>query len=137
MARPARLRVYPVKWLDGVGVETAAVREGGTLADDREYALFDSDDEVVSGKRTPRVHDLSTAFDPSTGVFHVETPAGERRSFDLPADRRDSRSGRPARERPRAVSGALRGPRRVDGAKRDGRRRPRAASPRTWRRPAR
>ena len=87
MARLARLRVYPVKGLDGVGVETAAVREDGTLAHNREYALFDSDDEVVNGKRTPRVHDLSTAFDPSTGVFRIETPAGERRSFDLPADR--------------------------------------------------
>lgn len=73
MAPPARLRVYPVKGLDGVEVETAAVREGGTLAHDREYTLFDSDDEVVSGKRTPQVHDLSTAFDPPTGVFRVET----------------------------------------------------------------
>ncbi|MFB6118765.1 MOSC domain-containing protein [Halosegnis sp.] len=85
--RLAGLRVYPVKGLNGIEVDAAAVREGGTLAFDREYALFDATDEVVNGKRTPRVHDLATDFDPATGTYSVETPAGERHAFDLPADR--------------------------------------------------
>jgi uncharacterized protein YcbX len=87
MTRLARLRVYPVKGLDGVDVDAAAVRDGGTLAHDREYALFDTQGEVLNGKRTDRVHDLRTDFDPETGAFAVETPAGETERFVLPDDR--------------------------------------------------
>jgi uncharacterized protein YcbX len=87
MARLERLTVYPVKGLDGVDVETATVLDGGTLAHDREYALFDDDGEVINGKRTARVHDLTTDFDPATGVLDVETPDGDRRQFDLETER--------------------------------------------------
>ncbi|MFC6719734.1 MOSC domain-containing protein [Natrialbaceae archaeon GCM10025810] len=83
MARLERLRVYPVKGLDGVGVEAADVLEGGTLARDREFALFDGDGDVINGKRTDRVHDLRTDFDPDTGELAVVAPDGERERFDL------------------------------------------------------
>ncbi|OYR80272.1 hypothetical protein DJ71_15175, partial [Halorubrum sp. E3] len=63
MARLERLRVYPVKGLDGVDVEGVRVLDGGTLKRDREFALFDADGDVVNGKRTDRVHDLATGFD--------------------------------------------------------------------------
>ena len=81
--RVERLTVYPVKGLDGVSLEENRVLDGGTLRYDREFALFDSDDEVINGKRTDRVHDLETNFDPATRTLTVETPAGERRSFAL------------------------------------------------------
>jgi len=87
MAQVAHLRVYPVKGLDGVALDSAAIRPGGTLAHDREYALFDADDEVINGKRTARIHELATDFDPDAHVLTVETPTGECRSFDLDADR--------------------------------------------------
>jgi len=86
MPRIDRLRVYPVKGLDGIDVESAAVTEGGTLADDRTYALFDAEGEVVNGKRTARVHNLDTDFDRETREFVVETPDGERHRFDLNDD---------------------------------------------------
>jgi len=55
-AKVERLRVFPVKSLEGVDVTEVEVLEGGTLKRDREYAVFDADGEVVNGKRTPRVH---------------------------------------------------------------------------------
>jgi uncharacterized protein YcbX len=51
-----RLRIFPVKGLEGVDVGDARVLKGGTLARDREYAVLDADGEVVNGKRTPLVH---------------------------------------------------------------------------------
>jgi len=87
MAQVEHLRVYPVKGLDGVALDSAAIRPGGTLAHDREYAIFDADGEVINGKRTARIHELATDFDPETDVLTVETPPGECRSFDLEADR--------------------------------------------------
>jgi uncharacterized protein YcbX len=86
MAQLNRLSVFPVKGLDGVDVEAATVLGGGTLRYDREFALFDADGEVLNGKRTARVHDLTTGFDPESGLFRVETPAGDVRQFDLEAD---------------------------------------------------
>ncbi|SEP82577.1 MOSC domain-containing protein [Natrinema salaciae] len=87
MARLNRLRVYPVKGLDGIDLEAAKILRGGTVAHDREFALFDADGDVVNGKRTDRVHVLETDFDPETGVLEVETPAGETNRFDLEGDR--------------------------------------------------
>lgn len=89
MARVERLRIYPVKGLDGTDVESSRITPGGTLAHDREYAFFDSDGEWVNGKRTDRVHDCSTAFDPESDLLTVDTPT-ETRRFDLRTDRDDA-----------------------------------------------
>ena len=83
MATVERLSVYPVKGLDGIDVDRTDILEGGTFRYDREFALFDTDGEVLNGKRTEAVHDLTTGFDPKAGLFEVETEAGERRQFDL------------------------------------------------------
>ncbi|MFA1611729.1 MOSC domain-containing protein [Halobellus rubicundus] len=92
MARLDRLRVYPVKGLDGIEVDAADVLGGGTLEHDREFALFDADGDVLNGKRTDRVHDLSTDFDPDSGAFAVETPAGETEEFVLSEERERERA---------------------------------------------
>lgn len=83
MAQLERLTVYAVKGLDGTDVETAAVLEGGTIEYDREFALFDDAGEVTNGKRTGRIHDLTVEFDPGSYELTVESPAGERKLFDL------------------------------------------------------
>lgn len=87
MARLERLTVYPVKGLDGVDVDSAAILDGGTLAHDREFALFDGAGDVINGKRTDRVHDLSVDYDTDQRTLLVETPDGERHRFDLETDR--------------------------------------------------
>ncbi|AEH36204.1 MOSC domain-containing protein [Halopiger xanaduensis] len=88
MAQLERLRVYPVKGLDGIDLESASILEGGTVEYDREFALFDDGGEVINGKRTDRVHDLETDFDPATRELVLEAPDGERRRFAL-ADEAD------------------------------------------------
>jgi uncharacterized protein YcbX len=85
MAQIQRLTVYPVKGLDGITPRRATVTSGGTLAHDREFALFDDDGEVLNGKRTDRVHDLDTHYDRETAEFTVELD-GERERFDLDTD---------------------------------------------------
>jgi len=86
MARIGGLRLYPVKGLDGIDVTATDVLAGGTLAGDREFALFDADGDVINGKRTDRVHDLDTSYDRDARTLAVETPAGETASFDLTSE---------------------------------------------------
>jgi hypothetical protein len=85
MGHVERITVYPVKGLDGIDLERARILDGGTVEHDREFALFDAAGEVVNGKRTDRVHDLRTGYDPSTGELTVEA-GGEHRRFDLDAE---------------------------------------------------
>lgn len=87
MAHLKRLRVFPVKGLDGIDVEAVPVLEGGTLKYDREFALFDAEGNVLNGKRTEQVHDLATDFVPESRMLRVETPDGNVRRFDLNTDR--------------------------------------------------
>lgn len=83
MPRIERLTVFPVKSLTGMDVERSTIREGGTLAYDREFALFDDDGEVFNGVRTADVHAVQTGFDPETGALSVETGTGEPHQFSL------------------------------------------------------
>jgi uncharacterized protein YcbX len=92
MANLAGLRVYPVKGLDGIAVEGADVLDGGTLEHDREFALFDEDGDVLNGKRTDRVHDLTTDFEPETGTLAVATPDGETQRFVLDQEQERERA---------------------------------------------
>lgn len=78
MARLERIRVFPIKGLDGIDIESVDVLDGGTLDHDREFALFDSDGDVINGKRTDRIHALETDYDVETGVLTVTSPDGER-----------------------------------------------------------
>jgi uncharacterized protein YcbX len=83
MATIERIRIFPVKGLDGIDVDAAEILEGGTVAHDREFALFDSEGEVINGKRTARAHELSTEFDPDSVRLSVETPDGRSHQFSL------------------------------------------------------
>jgi uncharacterized protein YcbX len=84
MAHVARLRIFPVKSLDGVDVEAASITPGGGLEGDRSFALFGPDGDPITGKRTDRVHQLRTAYDPPTATLRVRDPTSdEPRSFDL------------------------------------------------------
>jgi hypothetical protein len=58
-----RMVIFPIKSLDGIAVEEAAITAGGILENDRIYAMLDKDGAFVNGKRTPRVHQLRCAFD--------------------------------------------------------------------------
>ncbi|MFB6354048.1 MAG: MOSC domain-containing protein [Halobacteriales archaeon] len=90
MAHVARLRVYPVKALDGEDRDVVGLTPNGTLAGDRAFALFGPDGDVINGKRTDAVHRLRTSYDAAGGVLRVrraEQPPNDARAFDLTADR--------------------------------------------------
>jgi len=77
-----RLRIYPVKGLDGIELDEAGLTPGGTLAGDREFALFDGAG-TFNAKQSSRFHELSTTFDPGSGRFAVETADGTDEEFHL------------------------------------------------------
>lgn len=83
MARLERIRVYPVKSLDGIDLEAVRVLEGGTLDRDREFVLRDADGEAITAKRTAAVHSFDADFDPQTAEIAVAGPDGDRQRFDL------------------------------------------------------
>src|SRR5215470_2956402 len=58
----AHLFIYPIKSLDRVAVTEAKLLSGGSLAHDREFALFDQDGNFVNGKQQPRVHLVRAAY---------------------------------------------------------------------------
>jgi uncharacterized protein YcbX len=94
MAQIARLTIYPVKSLDAVDVAATEILPGGTLAHDREFALFDGDGAVITGRRTDRMHDLSTTFDVDSARLTVSSVDGETRQFTLDQDRGRKRAKR-------------------------------------------
>lgn len=91
MASISRLTVYPVKGLDGVSIDSSEFTGGGTLAMDRSFALFDDDGNVINGKRTEKVHQLRTSFDPERTILRVRTPDGASQQFEL-ADSNERKS---------------------------------------------
>jgi uncharacterized protein YcbX len=63
MVTVARIRIYPIKSLDGLDVETAQVLPNGALAHDRRFAMMDFQGRLINGKRTPLVHQVRCTFD--------------------------------------------------------------------------
>ncbi len=58
----AHLFIYPIKSLDRVAVTEAKLLSGGSLAHDREFALFDQEGNFVNGKQQQRVHLIRAAY---------------------------------------------------------------------------
>jgi uncharacterized protein len=83
-----RIIIFPIKSLDGLSVESARFTAGGILENDRIFAIFDADGKVVNGKRTPRVHELRSTFDPAVREVRLQPNGQTGQQFpldDLPA----------------------------------------------------
>lgn len=88
MASVSRIRVYPVKSLDPVSKSRVRITDIGGLADDRTFALFDADDEVVNGKRTDQIHGISAQIDIETNSIALAPNQSEaHQEFHLEDDR--------------------------------------------------
>lgn len=59
----SRITIFPIKSLDGVELDEAAVLEGGALANDRRFALLDNLGRCVNGKRTAAIHRIRSQID--------------------------------------------------------------------------
>ena len=80
----SRIILYPIKSLDGVVVKSARITPGGILEFDRVYAIVDEAGTYVNGKKTPRVHQLRSAFNDSFDEMCIWTQEdASRRCFSL------------------------------------------------------
>ena len=66
VAKVAKIIIYPIKSLDGIACDRAAIISPGTLAFDRRWAILDEKGKYVNGKRNPKVHQLRCQFDLAT-----------------------------------------------------------------------
>ncbi|MFB6111223.1 MAG: MOSC domain-containing protein [Halobacteriaceae archaeon] len=89
MAHLARLRIFPIKSLDGHDIEETPLVGPGSLQGDRAYAITDDDGEAVTGKRTSAVHGLSAEYNldqDAVTLRRVGDPTTER-TFSLDGQR--------------------------------------------------
>ena len=59
----SHIAIYPVKSLDGISLRKTEIAEGGCLLHDREYAIFDTEGNLINGKSNPSVHTLRSTVD--------------------------------------------------------------------------
>lgn len=78
MAHLERILIYPVKSLDGVWLPSVRLLKSGALEGDRRFALFDSQEKYVNGKRHAQVHHLRSSFDVMTRTLHLRNGDGRR-----------------------------------------------------------
>lgn len=87
----ARITIYPIKSLDGLDVQRAAVLRSGVLEHDRQFALLGEGGQFVNGKRLAAAHRLRTSVDlaeRSATLSFDGPPSGlSARRFHLDADR--------------------------------------------------
>src|SRR5580704_12015831 len=81
----SRIEIFPIKSLDGIVLEEAAFTAGGILEHDRVLAVFDADGRVINGKRTPRVHQLRSTFDPAIREVRLQEE-GRAEAAQFPLD---------------------------------------------------
>lgn len=79
------IRLYPIKSLDPVEVQSAQIGVGGNLFGDRRFALFDQYGGLVNGKREPRLQKIRSRYDITSDRLRLD----EGKWFDLQSDRSD------------------------------------------------
>jgi uncharacterized protein YcbX len=80
-----RIIIFPIKSLDGLVVESAHFTSGGILEHDRVFAIYDTEGKVVNGKRTPRIHELRSEFDPEIREVRLWQTGQTPQQFQLDA----------------------------------------------------
>ncbi|MEM8864363.1 MAG: MOSC N-terminal beta barrel domain-containing protein [Planctomycetota bacterium] len=86
MPRLSRITIFPIKSLDGVEVESCDVLPSSTLALDRRWALLDSDDCFVNGKRCAAIHAIRSRYDLGAMTVELAIDAGRSATFSLADD---------------------------------------------------
>ncbi len=88
MPHLARIRIHPVKSLDGIDVPSATLLPSGALAHDREFALWDAQGRIVNGKRDARIHLLRSAYDWTAERLSLRVQGTDRQvTFHIHHDR--------------------------------------------------
>ena len=83
----SHIKIYPIKSLDGIELQSAEVGIR-SLLHDREFAMLAEDGRFVNGKRTGRVNQLKASYDLlNYRVIFSERGADEQSSFHLIDDK--------------------------------------------------
>lgn len=91
----SQIFIYPIKSLDGVGIQSVDVLSSGALKGDRQFALFDQAGQVVNGKRHAKIHALRAEFDiaANTVSFRISDAASNGNitpsTFQLEPEQKD------------------------------------------------
>lgn len=87
----SRIALFPVKSLDPVVVNQAEVLNTGALACDRQFALFDQNNNVINGKKFPEIQKIRSEYDLSQMTVSLSTPHVSKTSslFHLTENNRD------------------------------------------------
>lgn len=65
------LWIYPIKSLDGLFLPSVSITSGGSLKNDRRWAIVDEQGQWVNGKREPRLH-----------LIRCQYPGSDRETVD-------------------------------------------------------
>ena len=71
----SNITIYPVKSLDGISLQKAQLVTGGCLHHDREYAIKDSNNKFVNGKRNALIHLLRMDIDFENEIIYFRHQA--------------------------------------------------------------
>lgn len=88
MSKLSRIAIFPIKSLDPLNLQSVEILASGALKGDREFAIFDSDDRVVNGKRTAKIHNIRSKYDLEHRTVILSTSTLEATTFNLDSDRR-------------------------------------------------
>lgn len=89
MPQLSQILLYPIKSLDGLAVKKTKLLKGGSLEHDREFAMVDATNQLINGKRNPKVHRLRSQFDLPQRLIHLNIQGdSSSKSFHLDRQRR-------------------------------------------------
>ncbi|WP_435196430.1 MOSC domain-containing protein [Natronomonas sp. EA1] len=89
MPHLSRIRVYPVKSLDSLDLESAEVLPAGGLSLDREWVMR-SGGQAITGKTEQRTHRLRSAYERPATLELREHGTDDGQRFDLETERDDA-----------------------------------------------
>jgi len=87
MAKLKHIRIYPVKSLDPVCCQQSVVLANGALQHDRRFALIDTAQQLVNGKRNERVHSIHLKVNLETWQMQMGQRGGPQSRFDITQNR--------------------------------------------------
>ena len=87
MPKLSRIAIFPIKSLDALNLQSVEILASGALKGDREFAIFDSDDRVVNGKRTAKIQGIRSQYDLGHRTVILSTSTLEGITFNLDDDR--------------------------------------------------
>jgi uncharacterized protein YcbX len=84
MPKIVRIWIYPIKSLDGLRVPFSEILRSGALTDDRRWALYGQDEQVLNAKKSADFHTLRVHYQPGTWEADFRSDkVGESLTADL------------------------------------------------------